>query len=243
MAYNDPRLAAIYDADNPDGPDHDYFRALADRIDAKRIVDLGCGTGILTATLTGPDRNVVGIDPAPAMLDYATQRPNGDAVEWRLGTSELIDTHSADLIVMSGNVAMHILDQAWHAALGDIARGLRPGGVLAFESRNPAAEAWKEWSHELTERETSEGRLRESTTITPPNEQGILTMHCHNDFVDNGGVLDVEDQLQFRTAQQLTTDLDAAGLTVQRMWRDWGQTPFTDTPAERFMVVEATRPR
>lgn len=50
-AYDEARLAALYDIDNPDGPDHDFFRAFAARIDARRIVDLGCGTGILTVTL------------------------------------------------------------------------------------------------------------------------------------------------------------------------------------------------
>lgn len=63
--YDDARLAAVYDVDNPDGPDHDFFRALADEVSATRIVDLGCGTGILTVTLTRDDREVTGIDPAP----------------------------------------------------------------------------------------------------------------------------------------------------------------------------------
>lgn len=29
MTHDDERLAAIYDIDNPDGPDHDYFRDVA----------------------------------------------------------------------------------------------------------------------------------------------------------------------------------------------------------------------
>lgn len=241
MAYDDHRLAAIYDADNPDGDDHDYYRALADRVDATQIVDLGCGTGILTVTLASPNRNIVGIDPAPAMLDYAAARPGGDTVEWKLGTSELIDTDAADLVVMSGNVAMHIIGDAWHDTLADIARGLRPGGTLAFESRNPATKAWIEWNDELAERTTSVGQLRESTTTTAPDEHGVVTMYCHNEFVDAGGVLDVESRLQFRTGQHITADLKNVGLEVRNIWRDWTRTPFTDTPEERFMVFEAVR--
>lgn len=53
--YEDPRLALIYDLDNPAGPDHDFFRSQAAETDARRIVDLGCGTGLLPGTLTVRD--------------------------------------------------------------------------------------------------------------------------------------------------------------------------------------------
>ena len=136
-AYGDELLAAIYDDDNRDGPDHDYFRALADEVSASCITDLGCGTGILTVTLAKKGRRVTGIDPAAALLSHAAERPGGDQVEWRLGASELIDRDANDLIVMSGNVAMQIIDGAWTATLLDIAQGLKPGGRLVFETRNP----------------------------------------------------------------------------------------------------------
>lgn len=38
------RLTAVYDEDNPDGPDHDFFRALASARGAENIIDLDCGT-------------------------------------------------------------------------------------------------------------------------------------------------------------------------------------------------------
>ena len=112
-AYDDARVVALYDLDNPPGEDHAYFRRAAEESGARRIVDLGCGTGSLTVTLTGDDRAVVGIDPAEAMLRVARARPGGDRVEWRRGTAELIEPASADLVIMSGNVAMHLIDQDW----------------------------------------------------------------------------------------------------------------------------------
>lgn len=66
MSLSDWRLASVYDIDNPDGPDHDFFRHIAEQVAARHIVDLGCGTGLLTVTLPGPGRSVTGIDPDPA---------------------------------------------------------------------------------------------------------------------------------------------------------------------------------
>lgn len=40
MAYEDSRLVALYDIDNPDGPDHDFYRSLANETGASSILDL-----------------------------------------------------------------------------------------------------------------------------------------------------------------------------------------------------------
>lgn len=238
-AYENELLAAIYDDDNPDGPDHDYFRELARDMSATRLTDLGCGTGILTATLTGPGRTVIGIDPAGAMLERAATRPGGDSVEWRLGKSELIEPDSNDLIVMSGNVAMHILGDAWIATLRDISRGLRKGGVLAFETRNPLAQAWRNWSTPAHARGTVLGSLRETTTTSAPDDEGIVTMDSVNEFRDADQVISVSQRLQFRTFDTLRDDLSLAGMRVRNIWQNWDRTPFTGSADEPLMIIEA----
>lgn len=235
------RLAAIYDIDNPDGPDHDYFRSMVDAANARTVIDLGCGTGILTVTLAKEGRSVIGIDPDPAMLARAESRPDGDKVEWRLGTSEQIEPATADFVIMSGNVAMHILRDEWHQALRDIADGLQPGGQLVFESRNPLAQAWRTWNDPLAERDTPFGPLRESTITDPPDASGIVTMHCFNQFLEDGSVIEIDQQLQFRGYERITQDLSDAGLQVVNVWSDWDRTPFTNTEDEPLMVFEAVK--
>lgn len=51
---------------------------------------------------------------------------------------------------------------------------------------------------------------------------------------------EVEQHLQFRSEEQVRTDLAAAGLTVDRISSDWRRGPF-DTATHRLMVVEARR--
>lgn len=241
MSYDDPRLAVVYDVNNPDGPDHDFFRRFADDIDARQIIDLGCGTGMLTVSLVRAGRTVTGIDPAAAMLERAADRPGGDAAIWVRGTSEQILPGSGDLVIMSGNVAMHILGEAWLVTLAAIARGLGPGGRLVFETRNPDARAWESWNEPLTERETPVGMLRESLWTEPPDEHGVAVMHCHNEFAETGEVLDVAQRLQFRSRELVETDLLDTGLHTVHVWRDWSQSPFAGGPDEPLMIFDAVR--
>jgi 2-polyprenyl-3-methyl-5-hydroxy-6-metoxy-1,4-benzoquinol methylase len=57
--YRDRDLVALYDLDNPAGADHDFYRALAGEVNARTIIDLGCGTGLLTRTLATTGRTVL----------------------------------------------------------------------------------------------------------------------------------------------------------------------------------------
>jgi SAM-dependent methyltransferase len=55
---------------------------LAVEVGAALIVDVGCGTGLITCELAREGYRVIGVDPAPAMLRVARQRPFGDRVRW-----------------------------------------------------------------------------------------------------------------------------------------------------------------
>ncbi len=44
--FEHPRLAAIYDALDPDRSDLDAYVAIAEELGARRVLDVGCGTPI-----------------------------------------------------------------------------------------------------------------------------------------------------------------------------------------------------
>lgn len=236
MSDYDRRLVDLYDDDNPDGPDHDFYRDLADRVGARAVLDLGCGTGILTVTLARGGRRVVGVDPSESMLDVARHRPGRDDVEWVLGDSREIPDGPFDLAVITGNAVQHIPDPDWERSLGDLRRAIRTGGVLAFETRNPAARAWEDWSSE-TERLTVHGRLRERTDAEE-TEPGVVELTSRNVFVDTGEHVVERQTLVFRDVATLVAQLDEAGFRVDELDGGWDRAPFS--PDDRLIVVVAS---
>src|SRR5438132_2678736 len=87
--FTDPRLVAIYDTVNPYAADAQpgFYAQLALETGAVSIVDLGCGTGLITCELARRGYRMIGVDPAPAMLDIARLRPFGERVRWICGSA------------------------------------------------------------------------------------------------------------------------------------------------------------
>ncbi|GLI27274.1 methyltransferase type 11 [Agromyces rhizosphaerae] len=237
MADYDPRLVELYDEDNPDGPDHDFYRALADSVGARSVLDIGCGTGMLTVTLARPGRSVVGVDPSAHMLEFARARSGASDVAWVLGDSRAAPAGPHDYVVMTGNVAQHIGDAEWVRTLADIRSRMRPGGVLAFESRNPAVRAWEEWASAPTStRETRHGPLTEWMDVAE-HSPGVVELVAHNRFERSGETVVERLVLHFRDRAELERQLDAAGFDVEAVHGDWSGEALAE--GSRVMVFVA----
>ncbi len=153
VQYDDPRLVTIYDALNPWGADTDHYLALAGNVPI-RILDVGCGTGLLTCALAERGHDVIGLDPAERMLEVAQTRPGGDRVRWLCGAAQDAPGDSPfDLVLMTGHAFQVLMtDAETLAALAVIRSATKPGGRFAFESRNPAIEAWRTWTPQASRR-------------------------------------------------------------------------------------------
>jgi SAM-dependent methyltransferase len=237
--YVDARLVALYDGDNPRGKDTDFYLRLADRLDARRIIDLGCGTGLLTRELAVAGREVSGVDPASAMLAWARRQPGARRVRWVQGDSSVLGSAGADLALMTGNVAQVFLeDEQWNVTLRHLHGALRAGGVLAFESRNPAARAWEDWNRAATfERLDSPSGPLECWLELVAVQDGRVRFEGHNVFTATGENLVVKSELRFRSEAELTASLSSAGFRVLHVYGDWDSGSVT--PASHSLIFVA----
>ncbi len=150
--FSDPQLVAIYDTVNPIAEYETFYLELAARLSASSIIDIGCGTGLLSCALAKRGYRLIGVEPSKAMLDVARHRC-GEQVEWIEGDALGLGELGADLAVMTGHVAQIIRDdEVWSATLTAIREALRPGGRVAFESRNPLARERSAWTPQASRR-------------------------------------------------------------------------------------------
>jgi SAM-dependent methyltransferase len=231
-----------YDELNPADDDYRFYAALAASAGVSRVVDLGCGTGTLARMLASRAVSVTGVDPDPEMLRVARSRDPEGRIDWRLGYSDVIDTESAEFAVMSGHVAQVFTeDGAWLAALRDLHRALVPDGLLAFESRNPAARTWEAWTRELTLRtvETPEGAVEfwhETAAVDLP----LVSYDTLTRNLRTGEATTSRDILAFRDERTLRASLERADFKLDHVYGDWDQAPAAIASPE--LIVIARKP-
>ena len=97
------------------------------------VVELGCGSGLLTKHLIDAGHRVLATDASDAMLELARRHaPGAEGIERLVLPDQEIP--AADAVVGVGH-ALNYLDEEVDVrnALANAARALRPGGVLALD--------------------------------------------------------------------------------------------------------------
>ena len=105
---------------------------------AARVLDLGAGTGKLTAALVARGLDVVAVDPSGPMLAELRRT---------CPSAETLEGHAEAIPLPDGSVDAVVVAQAWHwfdapRAAAEIARVLRSGGTLGlvWNTRDKAVE-------------------------------------------------------------------------------------------------------
>ena len=123
-----PRFIAMMD---------EYLAAM--RIDsAKTVLDLGCGTGVVSRTIAkrnGFAGSVTGIDRSPYLTAAATRFAAAEGltgvIEFRSGDSQSLELRPASFdAVVAHTLISHVEDQ--RAVIKEIARVVKPGGRVGI---------------------------------------------------------------------------------------------------------------
>src|SRR6202012_446957 len=119
--------AGDYDRVRPPAP------ALLAEVTAPDVIDLGTGSGLSLLLWAGRARSVTGVEPSGPMREIARRRAGTlagrDAFTVVEGRAEETGLPGGSADIVTASQAMHWFDPA--RALPEIARLLRPGGVVA----------------------------------------------------------------------------------------------------------------
>src|ERR1051325_3523145 len=132
----------------------EYFRAVFNGFGGKRVLDVGCGGGILAEALASEGARVTGIDPSERSLTAARDhaQPAGLAVDYRRCAGGVLER-------------VENLDRT----LAGIAAVLAPGGGLGFLTHNRTIAGFLQvvWDEEYVQHTMPEGFHDFQRFITP----------------------------------------------------------------------------
>ena len=138
-------MAERYAADLEDSPYNALYErpgiiALLPEVAGKRVLDVGCGSGPLSAWLVAHGADVVGFDSSPSMVRIAERRGLASASFHVADLGEplsFLGDSSFDVAVAS--LVLHYL-RDWVSPLRELRRVLRPDGALVFSTHHPAGD-------------------------------------------------------------------------------------------------------
>lgn len=104
----------------------------------QRVLDVGCGTGVVAVTAARLGAHAFGLDLTPELLERARQNSKLAEVEidWHEGDAEKLPFANEAFDVVLSQYG-HIFAPRPEVAIGEMLRVLKPGGTIAFSTWPP----------------------------------------------------------------------------------------------------------
>lgn len=233
--YVNKKLASVYDVCCGWSEDRDFYLSLATDSPLK-ILELGCGTGLVSRAYALNGHKVVGVDPSESMLAIAQKRTDAKTIEWVEAYAQSYRTKELfDLVIMTGHAFQVLLDEQDVQTLFDnIKSYLKPTGKFVFESRNPAVDWVSEWSGNSVEWDSEYGSFTVSIEALKSDAD---TLSFDQKYVFKNETLYSHSTLRFFSYEKILSFIRNSSLRVTHVYGDWSRSVFNPIESKEMIFV------
>ncbi|HCG8613269.1 class I SAM-dependent DNA methyltransferase [Vibrio parahaemolyticus] len=220
-----------------------FFQDLIFHQKVLSLLDVCCGTGLVTIPLSRKLSHVVGIDFSSSMIDFAKYKSSSisgiafyemDAADFNLQTV-------FDLIVMTGNAFQaFISDEDFSSMLNNINSHMHAKSLFVFDSRLPCSEhfettsSYEHWSSYKSP--AGENVSVSGLDSRHPKLNNTMLHHVRREY-ENGEQYHSSIELKYRSIEEIVKGLERNGLQLVEYYADWKKTPLTETSTSFVGVV------
>jgi SAM-dependent methyltransferase len=210
---------------------------------ASFLLDVCCGTGLVTIPLSTKLSHVVGIDFSSSMLAFAKHKSSGsNKIEFfEMDAADFNLSNIYDLVAMTGNAFQAFISDADFAALlRNIRNHMHDESIFVFDTRLPSPDnlettsSYEYWST-YTSPTGCEVNVYGMDSKHPKSENTML--HNVRREYENGEQYDSHIELKYRSVSEITKYLKNNGLELAEFYSDWNKTPFNEFSTSLVGVV------
>ena len=232
--FNDPANYDIEEAETS-APRIKFYAELAQEIGGS-VLEVACGTGLVTLPIAARVLAVTGIDLARPMLTHARAKAKNQNLDLNLIEADARHFHfrkQFSFIYITGNAFQAFLHRAdQERFLACVKHHLAPGGTFAFETRNPSGH---DLSDQIEEEHWFSYRNVQGHTVSVSGTQCYepLTQVLHWtsyrrwEIADDKHVKTTRIACRFTYPQELETLLHYNGFRILHQYGDWDKSSLT----------------
>jgi SAM-dependent methyltransferase len=241
------RIAPFYDAELAERGDERFWRGVARERRGGRVLELGCGSGRVTALLAPLAAGVVGVDLSPELLARARVRLAGcsNVRLLRADMRQLVFREPFDLVVAANDPFSHLLADGDRARTLDlVGRHLAPGGRFVLDALWLAPGDESAMAHpdgrvgvHACELDGQTLRIVETWRRMPGSRWYQARYEYH---LPNQEPVVAAFEARAWSSAELADGFQASGLTVLERWGDFERSAW-DAEASHHLIVVAER--
>lgn len=212
------------------------------------VLEIACGSGLVTLPVAAQGMDVTGVDLAHSMLEHARQKAKAQGlnIHWVEADARSFELRTRfQFVFITGNAFQaFLLREDQEALLASVKRHLTPDGIFAFETRNPSGHDLTNQSEEEFDQSyvSVEGHTV-SVTFTQMYDPIAQVIHWTSYRRWNDGQRDHTKEThiacRFTHPQELEALLHYNGFQIVRQFGNWNKEVLSPSSPSIISICKA----